>query len=292
MKIENTFKLKDGRTLGYAEYGDPAGFPVFGLHGTPGSRIWFTEDDPTLHQLNIRFITTDRPGYGLSDPYPNRTIVGYAQDIAHLADHLGVEKFSVMGVSGGGVFTAACAYVLPDRVVKAGLISTVNEFEKGRPPQEMNRQNKIVFNLSRKFPWLLKFMMGQQKKLLDKYPEKYMESMRTNVGHLCLADQEVMKQEGVVEVLAEHMREALRQGGAGVVKEAKLETGKWGFDASKIQVPIEIWHGVADTMAPVSSIKQLAAKLPNCQTHYLEGKGHFLTEEPSIWEEILLSVRG
>jgi pimeloyl-ACP methyl ester carboxylesterase len=34
-----TVAAGDGRTLTTAEWGDPGGFPVFLLHGTPGSRF-------------------------------------------------------------------------------------------------------------------------------------------------------------------------------------------------------------------------------------------------------------
>ncbi|HAS44382.1 MAG TPA: alpha/beta hydrolase [Microscillaceae bacterium] len=291
MNIDNTFTLKDGRKLGYAEHGDLAGFPVFGLHGTPGSRVWFTEEDETLQKLNIRFVTTDRPGYGISDLYPDRKIIDYAQDIAQLADHLSIDKFSVMGVSGGGIFAATCAHELPTRVIKAGLISTTDEFEKGRPPKEMSRENRTAFNLARRLPWLLKFVFWQQKKMLDRHPDKYIAGVRKNIGHLCPSDQAVMKQEGIAETMLEHMREALRPGVEGIVSEAKLATGKWGFDVANIQVPVEVWHGTADTMAPVSAIEQLATKIPHSQTHFIQDKGHFLTEDLGLWEEILSSLK-
>ena len=36
--------LADGRALCFAEWGDPEGFPVFALHGTPGGRLNRTHD--------------------------------------------------------------------------------------------------------------------------------------------------------------------------------------------------------------------------------------------------------
>ncbi len=35
---DKQIKLKDGRMLGYSEYGAPDGKPVFYFHGHPGSR--------------------------------------------------------------------------------------------------------------------------------------------------------------------------------------------------------------------------------------------------------------
>src|SRR5438309_1811387 len=116
-RLNQTIKLRDGRTLAYAEYGDPAGTPVIFFHGTPGSRLmaapaWKDES------LGLRIIAPDRPGFGLSTYRPNRTILNWASDVAELADALKLDKFIVAGVSGGGPHSLACAHELPDRVLR------------------------------------------------------------------------------------------------------------------------------------------------------------------------------
>jgi len=100
---DSIFTLKDGRNLGYIEYGNPKGIPIFLFHGTPGSRI-FGLEEPLIQQENLRIFTPERPGYGLSDPLNGRTIERYPDDIAELANHLEIEKFHVAGMSGGGPY--------------------------------------------------------------------------------------------------------------------------------------------------------------------------------------------
>jgi pimeloyl-ACP methyl ester carboxylesterase len=92
--------LSDGRKLGFSVFGDKKGIPLFLFHGTPGSRIWFLEDDNIAQRLGIHLIATDRPGYGLSDKKGNRKILEYSSDIEELADYLQLDNFSVLGVSG------------------------------------------------------------------------------------------------------------------------------------------------------------------------------------------------
>ncbi|MDQ4079090.1 MAG: alpha/beta hydrolase, partial [Chloroflexota bacterium] len=73
--IDKSIQLKDGRLLGYAEYGDPAGQPIFFFHGWPGSRL---EARPLTEPAAVhgaRVIAADRPGFGLSDFKPGRTIL-------------------------------------------------------------------------------------------------------------------------------------------------------------------------------------------------------------------------
>ena len=119
-----TFELPDGRRLGYTELGDPEGFPLFLFHGTPGSRLAHAQGDPVSQIPGLRIIMTDRPGYGLSDPQPKRTLLDWPDDVAALADHLELHRFAVAGGSGGGPHAAACAYRLAERVSVAILFSS------------------------------------------------------------------------------------------------------------------------------------------------------------------------
>src|SRR3989344_8459465 len=101
-----TFKLRDGRILGYAEYGDPEGKPVFFFHGWPGARFSGKETDEAGKKSGVRIISTDRPGIGLSTYKKDRKLLDWPDDVAQLADYLKIKKFSLMGVSGGGPYAA------------------------------------------------------------------------------------------------------------------------------------------------------------------------------------------
>ena len=108
-KSAATVRLADGRTVVYAEHGDVDGIPLIALHGTPGSRINWRTADASARAHGLRLIAPDRVGCGLSDPKPGRTIVGAAVDVAELADLLGIDRFFVIGLSGGGPHAAATA---------------------------------------------------------------------------------------------------------------------------------------------------------------------------------------
>lgn len=284
------FLLPDGRQLGYAEYGKPDGFPVFLFHGTPGSRLWFMEDDAEAHALGVRLIATDRPGYGLSDPKPGRSILDYPKDIEALADGLGIERFSLIGASGGSVYAAACAYALPEKVVTAGLVAGISQFEKGKPPKEMCSENRSAFFLSRYFPWLIRYSLNSGRKLMHTKPEKYIQAVQSQVKHLCSFDREIIQRESSGKHLLMHMQEAFRQNVRESATEPALLARPWGFDCRDIRAPVQIWHGTEDTLAPFEPMKEMARQLQACQTHFIEGMGHFLDGDPEIWKQILQSV--
>src|SRR5690606_33275612 len=290
-QTENKYSLSDGRNLGYHQYGDLNGFPVFAFHGLPGSRIWFKDDDEICKSLGIHLITVDRPGFGSSDQKKNRTFLDFSDDIQELSTSLGLTRYSVFGISGGGVYAAALAYKYPESIYKCGLISTVNRFENGKPPKEMASENRMVFFLSKRFPWLMKLLLNQQRKMIDKQPDSYVKAIMSNTKHLCAADRMIMEKRENAEFMVIHMGEAFKQGVEGTVTEAKLFSRDWGFHMNTIKVPIELWHGTDDTLSPVEPIKKLGDEIQNCKKNFVNRKGHFLTEYPDIWERILSSLK-
>ena len=100
-KICDQIILSDGRKLGFVEFGEMQGKPVFYFHGFPGSRLEAKLAERIALDTHVRFIGIDRPGYGLSGFKPGRTFVDWADDVIALADALKIERFSILAVSGG-----------------------------------------------------------------------------------------------------------------------------------------------------------------------------------------------
>src|SRR5580704_2836233 len=122
-----SIKLRDGRTLAYAQFGDPEGDPIIYCHGTPSSRA---EGELTLRgscaaQLGLRVIIPDRPGMGGSDFLPNRRVVDWPNDVLELADALQIERFAMLGSSGGAPYALVCGAMIPERVSVVGVIGAV-----------------------------------------------------------------------------------------------------------------------------------------------------------------------
>ena len=118
-------RLPDGRRIGYAEYGSVDGLPAIALHGTPGSRFMFALTDEGARARGLRIIAPERPGYGLSDVHHFDTLAETAEDVEAIADALGIGRFALIGVSGGGPHAVAAAARLKDRVLRMALIGPV-----------------------------------------------------------------------------------------------------------------------------------------------------------------------
>ncbi|MCB9371914.1 MAG: alpha/beta hydrolase [Microthrixaceae bacterium] len=120
---DGTVKLADGRRLGFAEYGDEGGDPVLWFHGTPGARHQIAPDVNDLaDQRGVRVITVERPGVGDSTPHLHGRVLDWAGDVDQLTAQLGIERFAVAGLSGGGPYVLACAHAFPDRVVAGAVL--------------------------------------------------------------------------------------------------------------------------------------------------------------------------
>ncbi|MBN3555797.1 alpha/beta hydrolase [Fictibacillus nanhaiensis] len=288
---ENIMVLSDGRQLGYSLYGDLKGIPLFLFHGTPGSRVWFTEDDSIAKELGIFLIATDRPGYGLSDKKHHFKLLDYAQDMEELAKHLELENFSVLGVSGGGAFAAAVTYKLPNQVEVCMLVGTATPFENGKPPTTMSKENRIGFYMTKYCPWLLKQLEKSKKKLIDQKPELYIKNLKKGGSYLSDWDNNMLQRDEVLENGVLHSKEAYLQGVDGVIDESKLLTKDWGFKVEELTRPVIVWHGEKDTFSSFIEVRNMANMIPQVETHYLEEAGHFLTESDEVWKSILTSFK-
>ena len=160
VKTDNQVKLSDGRSVGYAEYGDPMGKPVLHFHGLPSSR--FEGHRPTMDEiatrLHARVIVVERPGIGLSDHKPY-TIASWPSIVMEVASALRLRRFAVMGVSSGGKYVAACAWKIPQRITAAGIISGTCPYYLPGARETLGRRDTLLYGLADKAPWLLRLML-------------------------------------------------------------------------------------------------------------------------------------
>ncbi|MBU1691375.1 MAG: alpha/beta hydrolase [Gammaproteobacteria bacterium] len=283
---DETMSLRDGRTLGFSDYGQPTATPILLFHGTPGSRICGLEDWSLLDQYEIRVIAPERPGYGLSDPNPGRKIIDWAGDMAELADHLGLDKFHIAGESGGGPYVLACAVQMPTRVLSATLIGSACPPEVVRLSKAMAFGNRMGFYLARYAPLLMKLASAMFANAVRKHPDNVMQRL---ISQLSEWDRNVLEQSGERKrsLLISHFKEAFRQGNYGHFSDSLLIARHWGFDLSEVKIPVFMWHGETDNLMPMTSAKEFSRLIPGCECHFVPGAGHFLLESEDVGSKIV-----
>lgn len=288
-KINNKIKLSDGRYLGYSEYGDSLGLPIFYFHGGQESRLSSVFMDDVAAQLGVRIISPDRPGIGLSSYQKDRTFLDWPKDIAELADFLKITKFSIFGLSGGAPHALACAHKIPERITGTSIIS-------GAAPYNYEGSLKGMWAPVKIFHWLAsrENSNGLQKVIQKDYedmikaPEKRIKQFQNYLPEpdkrIMLANPEYGWEfiDGSIESYA--------QGIDGVVQEWQLYVSDWGFDIDKIEKPVSLWFGTEDKMAPKQRAYYYDEKLPNATLHLIENEGHFSLIRNHL-EEVLLELK-
>jgi pimeloyl-ACP methyl ester carboxylesterase len=264
-------RLADGRRLGFAEYGASGGQPLLFFHGTPGARLVAGFAHQSALRLNLRLIAPERPGFGRSDFQAGRRILEWPDDVAALADALGLERFAVAGVSGGAPYALACAWRRPERIRVVGVVSGMTPLEGApqRPP--LGRGRRLSLAALRRLPWLARGTIGLAAPVVRRWPERTLDLVAALAP---AADAAILARPEVRAVLIDDLREALRGGGRGAAHELALFGRPWGFCPAEIRTPVELWHGEADPAVPVAAARRLAGRMPTCTARFLAGAGH------------------
>lgn len=278
--------LRDGRRLGYAEYGSPSGSPVFFFHGLGTTRVICPPDDGAALALGVRLIAVDRPGVGLSDPRPGRRLLDWPMDVLQLADRLNVGRFSVVGWSGGGPYAAACGYLLPNRVRAVGMVSAPAPLAGEARPDYLRRFERNAARAAGRAPWMIRLALWHWGRPQRRDPERFFDD---SVGAMVEADQDVLMHPEVRGRMIANSAELYRHGGRGLYDEALVLARRWGFNLDDLHVPVHIWHGSLDRTVAPAMAEYMARVIPNCRTTFYPDEGHHLLYRR--WSDILEALR-
>jgi pimeloyl-ACP methyl ester carboxylesterase len=285
---DNVFQLRDGRVLGYAEYGDPSGKSVFFFHGLPGSRRQRHPDDSIAIELGARIITVDRPGYGLSDFQPGRTLLDWPDDVAQLADALHIAQFAAIGLSGGGPYLLSCAYKMPERLTSATVVSGMGPVDNPETMKGMMGSMRLGLGLARSVPWeLARLALEPTARMVRRNPTAAKKLVPLTAPK---ADKEAFARPDIQAIDYEDLVEAYRNGAQAAYWEVVMLATPWGFRLEDIDKKIYLWHGEEDTTVPIHMGRYMARTVPDCEARFYPGQGHTLIYH--YWREILTVAVG
>lgn len=272
-----TIRLPDGRTLGFAECGRPDDYPLLFMHGYPTCRLETLGMDELAHRHNIRIITPDRNGYGLTTFNPTLRILDWPADVQALARHLDLHRFAILGGSGGSPYALACAHLLPHEMLSGvGIMAGAGPWEAGA--HHMSLPYRIGALTAHYWPsgygGILVLMVWMLRRALNSASgaQRIDEWLNEHSGRL----DSVIATKERREVIAHQVLEAFRQGAAPAVHDAQLLTSSWGIKFEDVTYDkVHIWHGQQDANAPIQMIRYMAGLLPKCELQEFEDETHF-----------------
>lgn len=266
-------RTRDDRMLAYAEYGSASGEPVLYCHGFPASRLEGQLMDSAARTVGVRLVTIDRPGCGLSTPWPERTLTDWTDDVCTVTKALGIEHFHMLGVSGGGPYALACAARLQNRLGRVGVVCGLGTLVAPGSSAGMGMSARGFIALARSQPvlaaWVYSHLIGRVMRRMPGLVVRILSSAAPPIDHETLALPDVKHH------VRRSVAEAFRQGGAGPARDLILYTHPWDFDPAAIRMTVDLWHGERDRTVPVAMGHRLASLIPHCEARFLSEEGHF-----------------
>jgi pimeloyl-ACP methyl ester carboxylesterase len=263
MVTEAEIALSDGRTLHAFDTraGATSGTPVFWFHGSPNVGSPPEPLFAAAEANGLRWISYDRPGYGGSSPQDGRSISSAAVDVAAIADAFGIDRFVVLGHSGGGPHALACAALLPERVIAAATLSAPAPFDAdeldwfaGWSPGIAAEQRAAT---SGREVLQAHWSTAVPEEMSEYFTEADIEALAGDWSWVA----------GVVE-------QATQGGMEGYLEDILAGVRPWGFRPDDITVPVLIMHGAKDKMVPSAHGQWLADRCPGAEWRVVPDAGH------------------
>lgn len=260
---ETDLELGDGRTLHVYDTGADGAdvrLVVFWHHGTPNIGAPPEPLFEAAARLGIRWVSYDRPGYGGSTPDPDRNVASAAYCVSGIADALGIDRFAVMGHSGGGPHALACGALLGERVL--GVVSVA-----GMAPFGAEGLDWFAGMAPSGAASLRAAAEGRAAK------ERY-EASADEDADPGFIPADIAALDGEWSWFIGVVRPAIEGGPGGLIDDDLAYVSPWGFDPARVTSPVLLLHGGRDRVVPSSHGGWLARRCPSAELWLRPDDGH------------------
>ncbi|HEX4725508.1 MAG TPA: alpha/beta hydrolase [Pseudonocardiaceae bacterium] len=260
MITETDIALADGRTLHVYDTGHARDteLTVYWHAGTP--QIGQPPAD-ALQRAGVRWIGHDRPSYGGSTALPGRTVASVADDVRQVVDALGVQRFALLGSSGGGPPALACAALLPERVLGVACLAGIApadadglDWFAGMAPSGVAELGAAL----RGADVLGAHLAATRDDAPDWLSPKDIEMFTGPFGPW----------------LIHTSTQGMANGPDGFVGDDIATTRPWGFDPAQIEAPVLLCNGDEDRCVPLAHAEWLARRCPHSELRPCPGDSH------------------
>jgi pimeloyl-ACP methyl ester carboxylesterase len=279
-------RLRSGRRLCWATFGDPDGAPLFWFHGSPGGRLQIPPATAReAAQLGIKIVCVARPGVGQSSDHAYASFRESAGDIAEVADNIGAERFGIVALSGGGPYALACGHEMPHRVQALGILGGVcpvtgPDASPGGIVGLAARFNSILGIVRTPMSGVLRGLMGLIGPLSHPAYSGFAKLMPEG-------DQRVFADPEVEAMFIRDLVAANRHAFRGFLNDVVLFGRPWGFRLAEVDIPVRWWHGDADSLVPLDHARHATSLLADCELVVRPEESHLggfgITHEVFTW---------
>jgi pimeloyl-ACP methyl ester carboxylesterase len=256
MTDELHISVPGGRRLRVYDTGTGDALTLIWHHGSPQTGAPLAPLLDEAARRDIRLVSYGRPSYGGSTPQPGRDVASAATDVQHIADALGLDRFAVMGASGGGPHALACAALLGPRVVGAVCVASLAPYTE-----------ELDWFAGMQSPGGLRSARdGRAARAAFAETEEFDEENFTAADYAALA--------GAWASLAADAGAAGQAGPDGLIDDDVAFVAPWGFDVADIATPVLLIHGTADRVVPPAHARWLARHCAAAELRLQPDDGH------------------
>lgn len=279
-----TVQARAGRSLALEIYGAPHGTPVMWFHGIPSSRVGAR----VLHQQalsrDVALIVPDRPGYGRSDPDPDRRVTDWPNDVCTIADALQLQRFSLLGVSGGFQYVLATALAIPERIDRAGVVSAMGPLRAPGALVGIDRRMRLLYELGLRQPRVARLWFSS---IGRSDPQRV---VRRQLRLLDSTDRDILSHPLQTSARVDDLREASHQNTLASQIEGQMYVEHWDFQPADLKTPFHLWQGALDRTHPPAMGRYLADSIPCSTLHVRPGVGglFYLNDFGSVLDDLLM----
>lgn len=254
----------DGTPVAYREFGDPLGDPVVCFHGTPGSRQFGAVYDDAAHDVGVRVVSFDRPGYGDSPHRGEHAPTDTPELVAEVLNDVGVEQAGLVAFSGGAPHALATAAQLSDRVTSVDVVAGAV------PPNCLDSlpgAQQMLGALADATPRLLGGLLRGQAWVARRRPPSFVATQYTtgDARDVPADVAAVAKRDFITGVSGD---------ASGVVAESRQAVTDWDVAVGDVECRVRWFHGERDENVPVEGAREFGASLPDSELTTLERVDH------------------
>ena len=266
-------ELTSGLRLAWNEFGAADGAAVFFCHGWPGSRRQASRLDAAAKEFGLRLISFDRPGIAHSSRPAQRTLQDWPPVLAEAADRLGVDRFHIVGVSGGGPYALISAWAFPERVLGAATVCGAPPIAELPDRSQLLLAYRALIGLHKANRQSVRWFFRALRPWVRLPLPRPLRPLALNI--LSGSDAEALRDPVIFDTCYETFRDAWLGSADGVFADAEIYVQPWGFSPEEIKVPVQVWHGRDDRNFRWPLAEALAQRIPGARLRVIEGEGHF-----------------
>lgn len=266
-----TVVLPDGRLIAFRDLGNPDGVPVFILHPVVQSSLMRPQEAAMAGECGARLISVERPGIGLSTHDPEGNYASFANDLASVADALGIGNFYMIGWASGAPYALTAASRLGARVSRLALVTPRLNF---RSDLEATSPMRQFFGGLRRHPWIFETVFSIMR---AKRSRRLLRPMIRNFLETSEPDSRLFERDpALLDCFADSLIEAIDRSHKGIVAELNFYAAETPAETSGLAKPLLVWHGPEDEMNSIADVKRMLDGVPVEAFHVVEGQGHMV----------------